>query len=60
MAKDYISVQEAIDKGQGQVDLRGWVYRIRNSNKFVFMNWRNHYTLLPVNHSFLPFNPEVL
>ncbi|MBT4022746.1 asparagine--tRNA ligase [archaeon] len=41
MAKDYISVQEAIDKGQGQVDLRGWVYRIRNSNKFVFIVLRD-------------------
>ena len=41
MEKNYITVQEAIDKGQGQVDLRGWVYRIRNSNKFVFIVMRD-------------------
>jgi asparaginyl-tRNA synthetase len=42
MAKKYISVEEALKKGKGKVSVRGWVYRIRNSNKFVFIVLRDH------------------
>ncbi|AJF61629.1 TPA: asparagine--tRNA ligase [Candidatus Woesearchaeota archaeon] len=39
---DYITVEEALKKGAGKVNLRGWVYRIRMSNKFVFIVMRDH------------------
>ena len=42
MAMDYITVEEALKKGAGKVNLRGWVYRIRMSNKFVFIVMRDH------------------
>ncbi|MBN1501962.1 asparagine--tRNA ligase [Candidatus Woesearchaeota archaeon] len=37
----YTSIQEAISKGKGQVFLRGWVYRIRSSNQFLFIVLRD-------------------
>ncbi len=40
-AKDYLSIQEATEKGSGNVNLRGWVYRERKSNKFVFIVLRD-------------------
>ena len=40
--KDPISIAEAISKGKGKVSVRGWVYRIRSSNKFVFVVLRDH------------------
>lgn len=36
-----MSIQEAIDKGSGKAKLRGWVYRERGSNKFVFLVLRD-------------------
>jgi len=41
-----MSIQEAIDKGKGKVDLRGWVYRVRNSNKFIFIVLRDHSNII--------------
>ncbi|MBS1266113.1 MAG: Asparagine--tRNA ligase [Candidatus Woesearchaeota archaeon] len=38
---EYISIQEALDKGEGTVDLRGWVYRERGSNKIKFIVLRD-------------------
>jgi asparaginyl-tRNA synthetase len=37
----YISIEEALKKGSGEVNLRGWVYRERKSNKFVFIVLRD-------------------
>ncbi|MCP4761595.1 MAG: hypothetical protein GY870_07425 [archaeon] len=37
----YITIEEAVKKGSGSVKLRGWVYRQRKSNKFVFLNLRD-------------------
>jgi len=33
----FLSVQEAIKKGKGKVSIRGWIYRERKSNKFMFL-----------------------
>ncbi|MBI5332409.1 MAG: asparagine--tRNA ligase [Candidatus Aenigmarchaeota archaeon] len=38
----YISVKEAMEQEGKEVDLRGWCYRERKSNKFVFMVLRDH------------------
>ncbi|MFH1849417.1 MAG: asparagine--tRNA ligase [archaeon] len=37
----YISIQDAIKKGKGTVELRGWVYRERGSNKIRFIVLRD-------------------
>ncbi len=37
----YISIQEAMDKGEGEVSIRGWVYRERGSNKIKFVVLRD-------------------
>ncbi len=37
----FISIQEAIKKGKGKVDIRGWVYRERGSNKLKFIVLRD-------------------
>ncbi|MFH1133350.1 MAG: asparagine--tRNA ligase [Nanoarchaeota archaeon] len=37
MQPHFISIQEAIDKGKGEVAIRGWVWRERGSNKFRFI-----------------------
>lgn len=37
----YVSIQEAMDKGSGEVELRGWVYRERGSNKLKFVVLRD-------------------
>jgi len=37
----YITIEEALKKGSGKVNLRGWVYRERKSNKFVFIVLRD-------------------
>jgi asparaginyl-tRNA synthetase len=37
----YITVKEAIAKGEGTASLRGWVYRERESNKFKFIVLRD-------------------
>ncbi|MBU1111498.1 MAG: asparagine--tRNA ligase, partial [Nanoarchaeota archaeon] len=42
MAKSkFISVQEAIEKGKGEVNIRGWVHRERGSNKLKFLVLRD-------------------
>ncbi len=33
----FVSVQQAINQGKGTLRIRGWVYRERKSNKFVFL-----------------------
>jgi len=38
---EYISIEEALKKGSGKVNLRGWIYRQRASNKFVFIVLRD-------------------
>ncbi|MFX0146704.1 MAG: OB-fold nucleic acid binding domain-containing protein, partial [Candidatus Hodarchaeota archaeon] len=37
----YITIEEALKKESGKVNLRGWVYRQRASNKFVFLILRD-------------------
>ncbi len=39
--KKYISIQEAMDKGKGEVSIRGWVYRERGSSKIKFIVLRD-------------------
>ena len=38
---EYITIEEALKKGSGKVKLRGWIYRQRASNKFVFIVLRD-------------------
>jgi asparaginyl-tRNA synthetase len=38
---EFISIQDAIKRGSGQVKLRGWVYRVRGSNKMHFIVLRD-------------------
>lgn len=37
----FTSVQQAMDKGKGDVEIRGWVYRERGSNKLKFVVLRD-------------------
>jgi len=37
----YTTIEEALNKGSTDVNLRGWVYRERKSNKFVFIVLRD-------------------
>jgi len=39
--KKYISIQEAMDKGKGEVSIRGWIYRERGSSKIKFIVLRD-------------------
>lgn len=39
--KRYLTIEKAIKKGSGIVNVRGWVYRERKSNKFVFIVLRD-------------------
>ncbi len=41
MMKKYSSIQEAMDKGSGKVDIRGWIHRERGSNKLKFVVLRD-------------------
>lgn len=41
MKAKFISVQEAMKKGKGEVAVRGWVYRERGSNKIKFVVLRD-------------------
>lgn len=41
MEQKFISISDAMQKGSGEVSIRGWVYRIRMSNKFVFIVLRD-------------------
>jgi len=38
---EYLTIEKALKKGSGEVNLRGWVYRQRASNKFVFLILRD-------------------
>lgn len=38
---EFITIEEALKKGSGNVNLRGWIYRQRASNKFVFIVLRD-------------------
>ena len=42
----FLSIQEAVDKGQGDVQLRGWVYRERGNNKLRFIVLRDHSNII--------------
>ncbi len=37
----FISIQEALTKGKGNVAIRGWIYRERGSNEFKFIVMRD-------------------
>ena len=39
--KKYTTIEEAINQGFEKVNLRGWVYRERKSNKFIFIVLRD-------------------
>ncbi len=41
MVKQYLPIQEAMNKGSGQVQIRGWVHRERGSNKLKFIVLRD-------------------
>ncbi|MBN1544115.1 asparagine--tRNA ligase [Candidatus Woesearchaeota archaeon] len=41
MIMEYTSIQEAMDKGEGKVAIRGWVFRERGSNKLKFIVLRD-------------------
>ena len=41
MTQNFISIQEAMNKGSGKVAVRGWVYRERGSNKMKFIVLRD-------------------
>ncbi len=38
---EFISIKQAMEKGTGQVNVRGWCYRVRNSNKMAFIVLRD-------------------
>ena len=38
---EFISIKQAMEKGIGQVNVRGWCYRVRNSNKMAFIVLRD-------------------
>lgn len=37
----FIPIQQAMNQGSGEVAIRGWVYRVRNSNKLAFIVLRD-------------------
>lgn len=41
MEKQYIKIEDALKKGEGIVNIRGWVYRERKSNAFIFIVLRD-------------------
>ena len=42
----YLTIDEVLNKGSGNVHLRGWVYRERKSNKFVFIVLRDESNII--------------
>lgn len=38
----FLSVKEAMEKNKGKVSIRGWVYRERKSNQFIFLVIRDY------------------
>lgn len=45
---DFMSIQQAMDKGEGEVRVRGWVHRERGSNKLKFIVLRDSTNVLQV------------
>ena len=43
---DFLSIQEAMKKGKGDVSIRGWIYRERGSNKLKFIILRDSTNLI--------------
>lgn len=43
---EFTSIQDAMKKGSGNVAVRGWVYRERKSNKFIFLVVRDATNIL--------------
>ncbi|MFH1072217.1 MAG: asparagine--tRNA ligase [Nanoarchaeota archaeon] len=41
-----LSIQEAMDKGTGEVEIHGWVYRERGSNKLRFLVIRDYSNII--------------
>ena len=37
----YLSIKEAMEKGSGEVEIRGWIHRERGSNKLKFIILRD-------------------
>ncbi len=46
MADKFVTVKEALAKGKGKVQLRGWAYRVRTFNDKVFVVLRDHTGIL--------------
>jgi asparaginyl-tRNA synthetase len=42
----YLTIDEALNRGSGNVHLRGWVYRERKSNKLVFIVLRDESNII--------------
>ena len=43
---EYLTIEEAIRKGEGKVALRGWCYRERHSSKLGFIVLRDHTNII--------------
>lgn len=46
MGEKFITVREALEKGKGKLQLRGWAYRVRTFNDKVFVVLRDHTGIL--------------
>ncbi len=44
--KEYLTIQEAMDKGEGEMYFRGWCYRERKSNKLIFIVIRDQTNII--------------
>ncbi|MBW2987791.1 asparagine--tRNA ligase [Candidatus Woesearchaeota archaeon] len=42
----FLSIQEAMNKGEGKISIRGWVYRERGSNKIKFIVLRDETNII--------------
>ena len=38
---EFISIKQAMKKGSGDVNIHGWCYRVRSSNKMAFITLRD-------------------
>lgn len=48
MKEKFISIQEAMKKGSGKVNVRGWISRERGSNKFKFVVLRDSSNIIQI------------
>jgi len=55
----YIAIKDAIKKGEGEVYLRGWVYRLRDQKTDVFITLRDETGIIQVVVSESQVTPEV-